>query len=278
VTCYKWPPPRRRKPLFLSVASSILSTEPDLETKTIKLGMIARAAALYRADRVIVYRDAQSSIEDYRVARLLLEYASTPPYLRKRLFPLSRKLRFAGLLYPVQTPSHAISPRLKPGDYIEVIVESCQNGVCEAFGGGVKGKIILRGQAKPGRRITVKVLEIKDDKVFVKREDPGFYWRFKVEAFPSLKQAIERFRSINSLIIGTSRLGDCDVGKVSSLISGRKSVLVVFGGPKGHVWEEPGVDKSSFDIILNLVPFQGNKTVRSEEAILAGMSKLDPFI
>ena len=36
----------------------------------------------------------------------LLQYVEAPPYLRKKLFPVHKDLKFAGLMQPVDAPHH----------------------------------------------------------------------------------------------------------------------------------------------------------------------------
>jgi hypothetical protein len=57
----------------------------DMRIRTLKVGTIARAAAVFRVDRIVIYRDRE--FDDSRFISRVLQYAETPQYLRKRLFP-----------------------------------------------------------------------------------------------------------------------------------------------------------------------------------------------
>ena len=75
-------------------------------------GQIARAAAIFQIDEVVVFNDSSpSALKDPKwnpnvfLARIL-QYLETPQYLRKALFPMHPDLKYAGLLNPLDTPHH----------------------------------------------------------------------------------------------------------------------------------------------------------------------------
>ncbi len=64
-------------------------------------------------------------------------------------------------------------------------------------------------------------------------------------------------------------------------------LLIVFGGVAG-IKESVNADKSTvlpgkdsrklFDIWVNIGPYQGSRTIRSEEAVFIALARLSPFI
>lgn len=101
--------PKRKSSITIFIPISILSDVPSLFEKTSKVGQIARAASIFRVDEIVVYWDpTAANREDAFLIRDLLSYAETPQYLRKRLFPLSRNLKYAGLIPPLRTPHHPL--------------------------------------------------------------------------------------------------------------------------------------------------------------------------
>lgn len=84
------------RPHTLSVAipASIIENAHTRELKTFLVGQIARSLALNKVDEVIVYADGvtdQSSDGEANPCLFLsrlLQYAETPSYLRKALFPV----------------------------------------------------------------------------------------------------------------------------------------------------------------------------------------------
>ena len=64
-------------------------------------------------------------------------------------------------------------------------------------------------------------------------------------------------------------------------------LLIVFGGVAG-IEESVDADKSTalpdeysrklFDVWVNICPYQGSRTIRSEEAVFIALARLSPFI
>jgi methyltransferase len=109
---------------------------PGHELKSFLAGRIARAAAVFCVDEIIVYNDGQShnsngssyrrsSADSYSgeytaetdpdgFLAFILSYLECPPHLRKPLFPFSRNLRGVGALPSLDLPHHA-----KPGEWCQ---------------------------------------------------------------------------------------------------------------------------------------------------------------
>ncbi len=272
--CSHWPPPKREKRFFLALPASILSVEKSLLSKTLKIGFIARTLSIFRIDKAIVYRDSKATMRDYRVLRIILEYLSTPPHLRKKLFPLLPELRYVGLLPPIQAPSHIVPEEPAPGIIIDGLVEKCEGDSCRVYLGSKMGYGILGKRVRPGKLITVEVLKVEEGVIRLRQVKPSFYWRYRVETYPSLKQVIGKY-SDKMIIVGTSRLGTCDKDIIRRTLKGR-DILIVFGGPEGHVWDE--LDKDGFDLIINSIPFQGTRTIRTEEAVMLSIKYIDDLL
>lgn len=85
------------RPFTVSVAipSSIIAASQTREFKTLLVGQLARIFALHKVDEVVVYSDetldlsAESDFNPCLFIARLLQYAETPSYLRKGLFPVS---------------------------------------------------------------------------------------------------------------------------------------------------------------------------------------------
>ncbi|MCE4625076.1 MAG: hypothetical protein F7C35_04350 [Desulfurococcales archaeon] len=276
MSCTKWPPPRRSKPFYLAVAASVLNTEPTLPLKTIKASEIARAAAIYRADKLIVYRDPYSTWKDYRLLKTLLEYIVTPPHLKKLVFPKDPKLRFAGLIKPLQTPAHMVPDKIRPGTVLDGVVESCGQGTCRILLGVNREGFTqeFRG-ARPGTIATFKVERVENGVIRLRYYRPSHYWNLNVEGSRNITRLARSLSEQGFLIIGTSRLGRCVGEWISERMRAAKGFLLIFGGPRGHVWDS--VDRNVMDVIVNTIPIQGTRTVRTEEAILASLSSISQY-
>lgn len=117
-------PRGRTATVSIALPSSILANAQSKELRIYVAGQIARAAAIYCIDEIIIFDEAAAeSPERHRPAanrpqhekervdhtaffKLLLDYLETPQYLRKSLFPVSHDLRLVGLLNPLALPSH----------------------------------------------------------------------------------------------------------------------------------------------------------------------------
>jgi predicted SPOUT superfamily RNA methylase MTH1 len=263
--------------LSVLLPGSLVSDAPGLLQKTVKVGWVGRALAVFRVGRVIVYDDSHTrSKEDLDLVCTLLQYMETPQYLRKLLFPSLPLLRYAGTLPPLRTPHHPLhGEREEIGDTREaVVVRVEKEGSVLELGMSQKG--YLPERAKVWERMTVKLVEKKKDRILVARSPPPEYWGFRVERRASLREALEAVKG--DLTVGTSRYGKPLAEVQSGLVEEarkRGGVAVGFGGPYAGLFEicsAQSLDPSCFDFMVNTIPQQGTFTVRTEEALSATLA------
>jgi len=274
--CREWPPPRRTKPLAVALASSILSSEPGLQLKTIRAGQVARLLNLYRVDDVIVYEDEDSRPDDTRLLALILEYLATPPYLRRARYPLLPELRYAGMLPPLRGPFHDAPRRPHPGALVAGLVEECRSGECTVYLGRL-GHARAKIDAFPGDIVPLRIAGAKP--LRVEPAPAGVYTWYRVSTARSLADALRDYKRRGYLTIGASREGDCPhewMPRLPHALEGRRGVLVAVGGPWGTV--ERDSRGEHFDMLVNTVPRQGARTVRSEEALSATLALLNALL
>jgi Uncharacterized conserved protein len=276
MSCYTWPPPRRFKRLAVAIPGSILATEDTLELKTIKAGIVGRILAIHRVDEVALYKDPETRDGDLRLLKLLLEYMMTPPHIRRRVYPLRRELRAAGLLPPLRTCNHEVPEELKPGDKLDSYIESCVEGVCRVYLGRA-GYGSLKGSYKPGSIVTVEVKKAEGDWFEVEESSWGnLYTGFKIKVTPDLGVLVEGYRRRGYTIILSSKYGDCSprtLRSVKEFKNKSKGLLVIFGGPYRCPYEY--TKRDMYDIVVNTIPSQGTLTVRTEEAMIATLTTID---
>jgi predicted SPOUT superfamily RNA methylase MTH1 len=255
----------------IAIPHDVLSEAPDEESKVRKLGYIARGAAIFRAENLIIYTYGNDvDWEEVERMRLLLEYASTPPHLRKKLFKLDRRLRLAGLLPPLKIPSHTPPKEPSVGDVIEGVVERWDGYYSLVYIGSRRYAKI----PKPypiGSRLLVKI-EAETDRPDIYRavvvRKPPDYWGYKVEVKP-FKQLADGYDTV----IYTGREGRSVCEGLPRPV-GR--TLVVFGGPRAGVDEIAKIEGVELKgLFLNFIPRQGTETVRTEEAIFAVLALLN---
>ena len=261
---------QRGKRIAVSLPDTLLEDKESLREKTGKLGVIARACAIYGVGLIEVFRDPTKRGEE-RLVRKVLEYLETPQYLRKRLFPLDEELRYAGTLPPLRIPSHKAkipSDRLSIGEVREGAVNA--DGTVDI---GLDVAPRLRQKSSPGGRVTVKVVSLTPPVAdLVQREESGAYWGYGVET-KTVAEVLSDPRY--DLKIAASRLGASVVEESSRLrtsLQRADSVKIIFGSPSRGLFDLLGPDlPRKVDYVVNLFPEQQVETVRTEEAVLVGL-------
>jgi predicted SPOUT superfamily RNA methylase MTH1 len=275
-----------KKKLTIAIPASVISDTPHLREKTSKIGLIGRAAAIFRVDEIIVYPDGSGKGKQKSEADLiavLLEYMETPQYLRKRLFKLEPRLRFAGVLPPLRTPHHPLNRKsedLKVGEYREgVTLSRAKEGVLVDI--GVEHPALLREtQWGLGKRLTVQIVKAGErvEVQTVTKDEIPYYWGYTVTVEThSFGRLIESGKF--DLTIATSKIGArfMDVAeKIAEKWKKANCTLVAFGAPTRGLHEivrDEGANLHDIvDFVVNTVPEQGTETVRTEEALLASLA------
>lgn len=274
-----------KKKFSIAVPASVVSDTPHLREKTAKIGLIGRAAAIFRVDEIIIYMDNPDARQaaDMDLVATLLTYMETPQYLRKRLFKLKPQLKYAGVLPPLRTPHHPLNRRikdLKVGEYREGVAVASDKDGTRVDIGVEKTAIIPNRQIAKNQRLTVKITKI-DDQVEVavaSREEIPYYWGYNVVAERKTIGKLLKEKDFD-LTIATSKYGvpfpDAaeDIGKRWEKA---ENILLIFGAPTLGLYEIARLDglvlDDVVDFVVNTVPMQGTETVRTEEAVMATLA------
>ena len=256
--------------LAVSIPDTVLEEKESLRDKTTKLGLIARACAIYGVDVIEVFVDPKGRGEG-KVIREVLEYLETPQYLRRRLYPIDETLKFAGVLPPLRIPSHKPRvplDRIGPGEVREGVVND--DGTVDV---GLEVAPRLSGDVRPGKRVTVRIASMKPPHAdLIVKDNLNEYWGYTVEA-RQLDEVLSdpRFR----VKIATSRLGvplPKALNRLRTLLGGGEAVKLLFGSPSRGLFDIAGRELDrKVDLVLNLFPAQQVETVRTEEALHAGL-------
>jgi predicted SPOUT superfamily RNA methylase MTH1 len=277
-----------KKKLAIAIPASVISDTPHLREKTSKIGLIGRAAAIFRVDEIIVYSDniKVNQGREIDLIATLLAYMETPQYLRKRLFKLEPRLQFAGILSPLRTPHHPLNKKarnLKVGEYREGIVVS-KTKESALVDVGVEHLALLRGkQFDVGKRLTLRIAKVGEqiEVQTANRDEVPFYWGYAVSAEKrSFSKLVENGKF--DLTVATSKFGTrfADVAeKIGDRWKKASSILVSFGAPTRGLFEiarDEGANLNDIvDFVVNTLPEQGTETVRTEEAVFASLSILN---
>jgi hypothetical protein len=272
------------KRLWVALPDSLLAEDAGLEEKTLKVGQVGRACAIFRVERIYIYRDPEANYQrDGELIRLLLEYMDTPQYLRRRIFPKRPELALVGRLPPLRAPHHTVPAKLeevREGDHRVGLVETVRGRAMVDVG---LGRLIpLEGGGHEGQVVTVRIVGVAPElraRVVDRSAVPG-YWGFAVKRVGSLAKLARS--SSPGLFIATSRKGRPLPqlwDRLRAAVKEAGSVLVAFGSPKRGLYEilgDEGVELERLTSwVVNFFPGQGVKTVRSEEALLGVLAILN---
>ena len=262
------------------IPSSTTMESADERIRTLKVGQIARAAAVFRVDRIVIYRDDQ--FDDSRFISRVLQYAETPQYLRKRLFPRERALRYVGILPPLRTPHHPTSSKvstLKVGEYrVGLVVDEVGSDDGAWVEIGVERPLPLRTAKRfsAGQRLNVRVFSLKPLAAEpVDRSEIPHYWGYETEVIPDLDGHV---RSSERLVVATSRLGTPATPDLLARVVRQgqgRGLELVYGSPARGVDAFLSSETMEGCCVINTIPHQGTETVRLEEAIFATLSQVN---
>lgn len=242
------------------IPGSLTAETADARVATYKIGLVGRAAAVFGVGEVVVYEDPDH--KDSRTVYNILRYQATAPYLRKRLFPISDELSDVGVLPPLNLPLHLVPARAQTGQVR--LGTMVGNQVDIGLPRPAELQLIDDDEApEAGVQFPVQVKSVRAGQAIVALHEPGpdTYIGFEVSRAPSLRAALKD----RGPYLGTSRKGE-PFGKKHLEPEG---VALVFGGPDKSVEDLLG-EKPRFPLV-NTIPHQGTRTVRTEEAILASL-------
>lgn len=280
-------PLKRGCEVSIAIPASLVLDVPHLREKTFRVGLIGRAAAIFRVDEIIVFPDLpdKNQSRDIRLVSTILSYMETPQYLRKRLFKIRPELRYAGVLPPLRTPHHQLSDRtenLKVGEHREGVVTSLvKDGALVDI--GVERSVLVPDTPLPvNNRVTVRVTGLgkTPEAVLASRGEIQTYWGYRVTVSDVPFGQLLKNRSFD-LVIATSRRGVPLIEVMDELARWKSSrrTLVAFGAPTQGLYEIAAHEQLNLDevahFVINTIPGQGAETVRTEEALYASLAALN---
>ncbi|AGB39209.1 putative RNA uridine N3 methyltransferase [Natronococcus occultus] len=281
------------------VPSSLTREAEDKREATRKLGYVARAATVFRADRLVVFpdREGERGRFDGEFVDTVLRYATTPPYLRNEVWGMRDELEYAGILPPLRAVSRTGSESNDSGSSRQGIVTEVGPDQRVRVNCGLQHPISLNVppsmELEEGERVTVRISSRRPVRAkLVDDSLPGI----DVE-WTDLEAALGREDA--GVRIAASRFGaELTVGRLGTLAGRRErdGMTVAFGAPERGLPAILGMDEETvdalsrwdgvdgggveptsdpgFDLWLNTVPDQGSDVVRTEEALFATLASL----
>ncbi|MDD1754962.1 MAG: hypothetical protein LUQ63_05020 [Methanothrix sp.] len=263
------------------IPSSLTMESRDGRVNTLKVGLIARAAAVFRMNRIVIYRDPE--FNDTRFITMVLRYMDTPQYLRRMLIPRREELRHVGVLPPLRTPHHPINSKsesLKIGEFrVGAVVESVgsDGGVWVEI--GIDRPIPLRtvGRYSVGQRLSVRIFSHNPLAAEpVDQKEIPHYWGFETEVVDSLEGYLASKDAASVLL--TSIKGKAitpEILQQMGQLGQKRDLVVVFGSPARGVDAFLSCEAIGRYDMINTIPHQGTETVRLEEAVFATLALLN---
>ena len=274
--------------LSVLVPSSLVRETDDKRAATRKVGSIARAATVFRVNRVIVFDDPDGDRNarwDGGFVETVLRYAATPPYLRKDVWGSRPELEYAGVLPPLLAVSRTGSGSSDSGSLRQGLVTRVGPEDRVWVNCGLQHPISLvvppDMAVDDGTRVAVRISSRRPVRAKLVDEPlPGYdVDRMDLTSALELDDAGVR--------IATSRHGvPITVERIGSLVGDiqQNGAIIAFGAPGRGLPDIIGIDTATlepadgtagrFDHWVNVIPHQGSDVVRTEEAMFAALACL----
>jgi methyltransferase len=287
------PPSTAAINFWVAIPDSSISDQQAKRDKSIKIAQFARAFSIFRVKRIYIYHDRTSNIDkhDPYILKTILGYLDTPQYLRRRLYPLTPELQYAGILHPIKAPHHKKfenTKLIKAGEIRVGIVVKLKGTMYVDAGLGLMIPCENIPAAEEGKKVNVKFISVYPNLKVTKASSQDMnnsYWGYEIAEVSSLHGLLKEAKNKkNSEIMITSREGSPFKSKEGELIRSLKlarNLLVVFGAPKSCVEQiilAEGQSTGHYKFIVNMFPFQGTETVRLEEAIFGTLAILNNLL
>ncbi len=269
-------------PLEVAIPDTALTNCTGLRDRTIKIGMMARAFAIFRVERVYIYTTGRLSNDQKRDVNLILRilrYMDTPQYLRKYVFQRSPSMQFVGLLPPLRTRSHPLAAKVE-----DLSVGDVRWGIQVRPGKidlGLDRPVDYPAQVSHRTPTLFRVTAITPSLHLevIDRSSVDFYFGYECEHLDDLVSLLRSSREKTRIAFSKNGPSFATIAdQVSTSIASSQSVIALFGGPH-HGVSDILVDshslKDEIDYWINTIPNQGTETVRLEEALLISLGLLN---
>ncbi|KAJ9134505.1 DUF171-domain-containing protein [Coniochaeta hoffmannii] len=293
----------------VAVPTSVITDCATREQRTTYAGRIARALAVFSIDEIVIFDDSPldsrprdvdvdaytGDVDPAHFLTHLLSYLEAPPFMRKSLFPLHPNLRSQGLLPSLDMPHHPHKDEWLPYREGMTVGGKTKGGKGTLVDVGLRDPVAVSEVIPPKTRLTLKLPDLGEKgepepvHPAAPRTEAGYFWGYTVRKAGSLSQVFTEsaYEDGYDMSIGTSERG-LALRKVfpdSDTTADFKHLLIVFGGPRGlefAAMNDPeladslgaGRIRDLFDHWVNVLPNQGSRTIRTDEAMLIALTGL----
>ncbi len=272
----------------IALPSSVVSIEHGLLLRTLKIYQIIRYASIFGTKKIIIYYDSFiPRTIDKKIKSLIKKihnYLIIPPYLRKKLMPLDKDLKFVGALPPLRLNIYDVSMKPRPNE-IRVCLIRRRNDKFTADCGLKKEVLIIDNESniREGLGLVRIIDTYRLIGKYIDKYDPNVYLGPSIDFERSLKNIIERKQGTSTCIIATSKYGVIPKAEdIRRALFNKSRLLVLFGSPYGGLYEiaenEGWELEDRIKYIWNTVPGQHVKTIRTEEALIITLGLINLLI
>ncbi|KOS21254.1 Uncharacterized protein ESCO_004096 [Escovopsis weberi] len=295
--------------ISVAIPTSTITNLTNNEQRIQVPGRIARALAIFSVDEVIVYEDSPASsrprltdtsaytgdTDPGHFLSHIMHFLEAPPFMRKTLFPLHPNLRLTSLLPTLDMPHHPHPKEWLPYREGVTVAGATGSGKGTLVDIGMEEPVEIRESIPAKMRLTLKFSEDDESQPpqcvhpHAPRTEAGYYWGYGVRRADSLSNVFTEspYEDGYDISVGTSERGST-VGQAfpPSKRVQFKHMLIVFGGPRGIEYAamndeqlggmgiQGGKTKELFDHWVNVLPNQGSRSIRTEEAVYIAMTAL----
>ncbi|UNI13703.1 hypothetical protein JDV02_000422 [Purpureocillium takamizusanense] len=294
----------------VAIPASVITSLATADQRMAVPGRIARALAVFSVDEVVIFDDTPPAqrprhtdpaaytgdTDPCHFLSHIISFLEAPPFMRKALFPLHPNLRLTALLPSLDMPHHPNPKEWIP--YREGVTIAGKTGTGEGtlVEVGLEDPVEIEETIPPKTRLTLLFPE--DESKYPEcvnpaapREEGGYYWGYTVRKASSLSNVFTEspYEEGYDISIGTSERGT-PISRAFPSSTPRplnfKHMLIAFGGPRGLEFaamndeQLTGMDvqgpktRELFDHWINVLPSQGSRTIRTEEAMFIGLTAL----
>ncbi|RCI12211.1 hypothetical protein L249_0853 [Ophiocordyceps polyrhachis-furcata BCC 54312] len=295
--------------ISVAIPSSILTNLATADQRVAVPGRIARALAVFSVDEVVVFDDSPPSTRPPRTDTAaytgdtdpchflshIFSFLEAPPFMRKTLFPLHPNLRLTALLPSLDMPHHP-NPKEWTAYREGVTVGRGTKKGSTVVEVGLDQPVEIDVDIPPKTRLTLRFPDDENSPPecidpSAPRTEGGYFWGYAVRRCPSLSAVFTEspYEDGYDVSIGTSERGS-PISDAFPASSPRplsfKHLVVVFGGPRGLEFAamndeelsgraiQGSKTKELFDYWVNVLPNQGSRTIRTEEAVFIALTAL----
>ncbi len=269
--------------LVVAVPTSTIVNEPGLLLKTLKIYQFIRYVSIFGVDELVFYNDGYIVTARHEEASRIIEkvwrYLLTPPYLRRKIIPLDKDLRYVGLLPPLRLEVFDVSQEPRSGEKrLGLVIKRGNRILVDA---GLHKP--LRLERPCGRVGDIILVEITDPETGIAVCIDDDTYRGPILGFEdSFTGLLKAYPSTSYTLIATSRHGRVPAQEELIELSQHSGILIIFGSPKHGLYEiarKAGIKlREAVKYIWNTIPCQRVRTIRTEEAVLITLGIVNMFL